>query len=1065
MAHDSSDPGTPTPSPSERPTSSRVRKASVRAKLFQKPELLRIGRFILLDTLGAGAMGEVHAAYDEQLDRKVALKLVRSDLNASTRADARLLREAQTLAQVSHPNVVQVYDAGIHEGSVYLAMEFIRGQTLTDWLEDTHELPRRDRQRAILRRFIAAGNGLVAAHAAGLAHRDFKPDNVLVGEDGRVRVVDFGLARAVADAADDDDDLAIARSGNHPVLRASGAHGRSRANAGAEATPAAPMLEGRGVRSSTMPMGKPAPDSDPAALSPELLDVGETMDISEEVSLSSLADASESGSQDGDSPAAQRKAALRLTATGMVMGTPRYMAPEQMRGRPADHRSDQFSFCVALFHALFGSWPFAGKSFPELARAAMAGQVEQPKNLAEVPAPVRRALLRGLSSEPDERYPDMGALLRELEAYSQPRRGWLVVVAAAALVLIGVLLFALQPAAEEPCAGAGDAVEALWSPSRATGLAQIFANSELPYAETVGRNTAAMLDEFAASWHEEARNACEDTHLRQVQSAEQLDRRMLCLGRGERRLDALLETLQGGADDVIERAVELTAALPDPAACRSPEAVAGPLPPMRADTKQKVEASRKRLTEARTQELLGHFDQALGLADAEVENARALLYSPILAEALHQRGRAFTSRGQADDYERAERDFLEVAAYLREERDAAVAGELWHDMVRLAARAHSDMSVGFKWAGREEAEVERSGNRVMARAEALNGLGRLYGANSEPEQKAEMNRQAIELVESSGELHPLALAKYHHSLANALGSADEAGKHWESARELFSDQLGDTHPSLTRLLRDYGRYHLFRGEYERAHTMYADALKNYEASGLNKSVEFARLHFDLVDLDTYSGNFEAARKRAHEATAIHELTYPEYPNEHRYSADPYIYQGYIDLRERRFDAARAAFQHALEIRQRHLPAHDPRLLSTRRYLAEALLGMGRSDDAMAQIANIRLYLAGVSNAATADTLANAQYLEGRIQLEKGHVSKAVPLLEEAYALADEFHIMRLERGYIAWYLARARLASGAADSKRNRALAEEARDHFASYGEGAAFERDAVDDWLARLGR
>src|SRR6185295_6111072 len=106
---------------------------------------------------------------------------------------------AKALAQVSHPNVVQVYDAGEHAGRLFIAMELIRGQTLTCWLEDAARLPRPQRQHEILCRFIEAGRGLEAAHAAGVAHRDFKQDNVLVSEDGRVRVVDFGLARALGD--------------------------------------------------------------------------------------------------------------------------------------------------------------------------------------------------------------------------------------------------------------------------------------------------------------------------------------------------------------------------------------------------------------------------------------------------------------------------------------------------------------------------------------------------------------------------------------------------------------------------------------------------------------------------------------------------------------------------------------------------------------------------------------------------------------------------------------------------------------------------------------------------
>ncbi len=149
-----------------------------------------LGRYVVLARLGAGGMGVVLAAYDPELDRKVALKLLR-DPRGGEAARTRLLREAQALAQLSHPNVVAVHDVGTVGGRVYVAMEFVAGVTLQAWLE---RAPRSWRE--VLRTLLAAGDGLAAAHAAGLVHRDFKADNVMVGDDGRVRVMDFGLARA-----------------------------------------------------------------------------------------------------------------------------------------------------------------------------------------------------------------------------------------------------------------------------------------------------------------------------------------------------------------------------------------------------------------------------------------------------------------------------------------------------------------------------------------------------------------------------------------------------------------------------------------------------------------------------------------------------------------------------------------------------------------------------------------------------------------------------------------------------------------------------------------------------
>jgi len=157
--------------------------------------LPRIGRYTLLEQIGAGGMGVVFAAYDDQLDRKVALKLERATGTADASRRRRLLREAQTLARLSHPNIVPVFEAGEYEGQIYLTMEFVRGQTVRAWL-DRGKVP----WQAALTVLLQAGAGLAAAHSAGVVHRDFKPANVLIGEDGRVRVVDFGLARETPDA-------------------------------------------------------------------------------------------------------------------------------------------------------------------------------------------------------------------------------------------------------------------------------------------------------------------------------------------------------------------------------------------------------------------------------------------------------------------------------------------------------------------------------------------------------------------------------------------------------------------------------------------------------------------------------------------------------------------------------------------------------------------------------------------------------------------------------------------------------------------------------------------------
>ena len=195
---------------------------AIRAALLAEGDRLapgaRVGRYEILSWLGAGGMGTVYAAHDPALDRRVALKLIRAQV-AGPELEARLLREAKAMARLSHPEVIAVYDAGRDGERLFIAMELVDGGTLRQWLA---EKPRTWRE--ILAAYVKAGRGLEQAHASGLVHRDFKPDNVLVGNDGRVRVTDFGLARGLkGDAPESTRDLSAGEGAIEATLTRTGA--------------------------------------------------------------------------------------------------------------------------------------------------------------------------------------------------------------------------------------------------------------------------------------------------------------------------------------------------------------------------------------------------------------------------------------------------------------------------------------------------------------------------------------------------------------------------------------------------------------------------------------------------------------------------------------------------------------------------------------------------------------------------------------------------------------------------------------------------------------------------
>jgi tRNA A-37 threonylcarbamoyl transferase component Bud32 len=276
----------------------------------------RVGRYVVLEQVGVGAMSTVYAAQDPELDRRVALKLLRADARGDD-LRARLYREAKAMARLAHPNVITVHDVGAYGSQLFVAMELVTGGTLRGWLA---RAPRG--WRAILETFAQAGRGLACAHAAGLVHRDFKPDNVLVSEDGRVRVTDFGLVRASQDEAPEVD----------------------------AATPLAADL------------------------------------------------------------------VTTITRTGALVGTPAYMAPEQLRGEATDARSDMFGFCVALYEALYEERPFEGRNVGRLRSTTASGVVRPTPRGSDVPDGVRDALLVGLRPRPADRYASMDALLDALAA-------------------------------------------------------------------------------------------------------------------------------------------------------------------------------------------------------------------------------------------------------------------------------------------------------------------------------------------------------------------------------------------------------------------------------------------------------------------------------------------------------------------------------------------------------------------------------------------------------------------------------------------------------------------------
>lgn len=293
----------------------------------------QLGRYQIVRELGAGAMGVVVEARDTELERLVALKLLKA--GRSDDAKARLLREARAMASLPHAHVVTVYDVGTIDGQDYVAMELVDGGTLASWLD------KRPPQAEIVDAFVQAGRGLAAAHAAGIVHRDFKPHNVLRTASGTIKVSDFGLAR-------------------------------------------------------------------PSQVEPRALSGG-------------VADP-------------------MLTATGSLLGTPAYMAPEQWDGGEVGPAADQFAFCVSLWEAFAGARPFGGTTLEELRTSTRRGPASLDASV--LPRRLRPIVLRGLALAPRDRWPDMTALVAALTP--RPVRRPVIGLVLAAVMIAGSAVLATR---------------------------------------------------------------------------------------------------------------------------------------------------------------------------------------------------------------------------------------------------------------------------------------------------------------------------------------------------------------------------------------------------------------------------------------------------------------------------------------------------------------------------------------------------------------------------------------------------------------------------------------------
>ncbi|HLT39005.1 MAG TPA: serine/threonine-protein kinase [Enhygromyxa sp.] len=720
---------------------------------FESPTAIAptIGRYSILRKLGAGGMGVVYAGYDEELDRKVAIKLLLGREQSPARRQ-RLQREAQGLARLSHPNVVQVYEIGEHEGAAFIAMEYVDGSTLGSWL--AHQRPS---SREIVSVFIQAGRGLAAAHQKGLVHRDFKPDNVMIAGDGRVLVMDFGLVHEATTSKPVDEvrDEARQRLMSQSQLRAD-------------------ALE-RSLRAS--------------ALSSD------------------------------------------LTATGAMMGTPAYMAPEQFAGWRTDARSDQFSYCVALWEALCGERPFAGESITELCTAVTGGQRREPPRSAALPGYLRKILLRGLATDPRQRWPSMDALIGELAIDRARRRRIALAVGVPLLVSLAAGIGWQQKQQAErvsACEAAGQAITEVWNHDARARIDGAFAATQLELATDAWARTSARLDDYASQWSALRVESCRVATIEQARDPASAARVDACLTERLAAFTSLLGVLEQADAELIPRAVSAAAELPLLGPCNDDAWLAHRVEePDDPRARERIAALRSGLEQVDVLLTTARYDQAEAEAAALLSEAEAIGWSPIEAEARHARASIANKRG----------DFRAAEAEL--ERVFFAAGEAGHDLLALHA------AIGL---------VDVVGDELERHEEGLR-WGRIAA-------------MLLVRLDDHGGVDEARLANHLGNVLESRGSFADAQREYQRAQGLYQATFGPDHPSLATTLNNIGIVQRRQGQLEAALATQLRALELREATlgpehpavG-DTSTNIANILFDL-------GRPDEALKRSERALAI-----------------------------------------------------------------------------------------------------------------------------------------------------------------------------------------------------
>lgn len=790
----------------------------------------RLGQYEVTKRLGRGAFGEVYLGYDAELHRPAALKLLRGA--AGPDAKARLRKEAQAMAALNHPALLTVYGFGEFEGRVFIAMEYAEHGTMRDWIRQARSTDE------IVQQVAHAARGLHAAHQAGLVHRDVKPSNILIGNDGRARVSDFGLVYAEASL---------------PTLTSSG-----------------------------------------------------------------------SGSAQ--------------TAMG---GTPPYMSPELFDPSPPTPRSDEFALCITLYELLFDARP----NWQQTIIDGVEVPSTRPRPKAPTPGWLRDVLIRGLKTDPNERYASLAELAKVLDEGRgrRARRQRLVGAAVVVSIAAGLGWTARSSNAEAPCTTAESSLAGVWDQPRAAAIRSAIGNSELSFTDATWTTVKQTLDEYAARWVDAHQDTCAATEIRHERSPQLMDKAMACLERRKRQLAAFVGVLERGDAATIASAPLGATQLQHVSECTDLErllSAAPPPPPERADA---VATLGRTVADADALRQAGSVSDAAAMLDTVESLIETTDYEPLRQQYRFARASLASNRRQPEGEMSALLAAFASASRSGRRDDASKAAQ----RLAVALAWAGDYDAGARWITVAEAATDPSDGAV-ANARLEMGRGTVTLLRGDPHQASRHYQAAVTLLTKAFGPNDIRLIPALRNLGNAQqddGDYHRAQQTWEHALQLTTARLGPRHPEAATLIGNLAFLACELGQPDRGGQLAQQALEIEEQT-------YGANHPSVAD--ALSVVARAARdlghlQQSHTLLVRADAIYASSPDTAANSARTAALDGLSDLALTRGDiAASAAYaERSVELSRASLPADHPDLAAALSNLARVRSMQGRAAESLA----------------------------------------------------------------------------------------------------------------------